>query len=166
MVSKRTLNLKFLGLPIYHQQFGLSQLHIIFSPLSWINLDYMTFINYLVIYSLKKKTVWITWYAYYTILRNRALTIPGTDLHKFKQLLTHDVRKWSYASSIWSSPLTRMWATYLWKLHSLHPWAHRPMRSAFHLFGAQNTSSSMMWFIVLVTFEYGFRPSKERKLSL
>ena len=64
--QQECLNLKIFGLTIYPQQFSLSQPHIIFSPLSWINLDYMTFTNYLAIYLFKKKkTMWITWYAYY-----------------------------------------------------------------------------------------------------
>ena len=130
--QQECLNLKIFGLTIYSQQFSLSQPHIIFSPLSWINLDYMTFTNYFAIYLLKK-TMWITWYAYYTILKNRAWTTAGTDLHKFKHLLTHDVGKWSYALSIYKTHLSQEYGphayeictpyvhglTCLWEAHSI-----------------------------------------------
>ena len=169
--QQECLYLKFFELARYPQQFSLRQPHLIFSPLSWINLDYMTFNNYLVIYPLKKKTMWITWYAYYTILRNRALTTPGTDLHKFKHLLTHDVEKWSYASSIYKTHLSQEYGPHAYEsctpyLHGLTcRWEAHSIFSVHKLLAPPWCYLGGIWIRMFCILRLCFQPRRECWLS-
>ena len=58
----------------------------------------------------------------YTILKNGALTTAGTDLHKFKHLLTHDVGKSSYALSIYKTHLSQEYGPHAYEICT--PYVH------------------------------------------